>query len=49
MENELSQIRKKPASDASSEMYGRSRRTDISDALMIDRELRLSKCISCQI
>jgi hypothetical protein len=34
MKNELSKIRKEPASDASSEMSGRSRRTDISDALM---------------
>jgi hypothetical protein len=49
MKNELGEIRKKPTSDASSEMSGRSRRTDISDALMIVRELGLWRCISCQI
>ena len=49
MKIELSEIRKKPASDVSSEMSGRSRRTDISDALMIARELGLLRCISCQI
>ena len=49
MKNELSEIEKKPASDVSSEMSGRSRRTDISDALMIVRELRLLGGISCQI
>jgi len=49
MKNELSEMRKKPANDASSEMSGRSRRTDISDALTFDRILRLSRCISCQI
>jgi len=35
MKNELSEIGKKSVSDASSEMSGRSPRTDISDELMI--------------
>jgi len=49
MKKELRAIRKKPASNSSSEMAGRSRRTDISDALMIVRELLLLGGISCQI
>ena len=49
MKHELGETRKKSASNASSEMSGRSRRTDISDALMIARELLLSGGISCQI
>lgn len=49
MKHGLSETRKKQASDASSEMSGRSRRTDISDELMIVRELLLSGGISCQI
>ena len=49
MKHGLSETRKKPVSDASSEMSGRLRRTDISDALMIVRKLLLSWGISCQI
>lgn len=49
MQHELSETRKKSASDTSSEMSGRSRRPDISDEFMIVRGLLLSGSISCQI
>ena len=49
MKHELSETRKKPASNASSEMSGLPPRPDISDELMIVRDLVLLRCISCQI